>query len=132
LVAGHAPLPSVSVVISEQHIGAVVVDPAAQTEITLLLQQLGFQVINPATGNAQADIQIAGEAFSEFAGRHGNLVSCRARVEVHVNRPGSGKLLLADRETSVAVDLAEHLAGKTALENAAAKIIERIIPVLTQ
>ncbi len=122
LVAGHTPLPSVSVVIPEQHLRAMVVDPAAQTEIKLLLQQIGFEVIDPEPANRQADVQIAGEAFSEFAGRHGNLLSCRARVEIRMSRLGTSKLLLADRETAVAVDVAEDMAGKAALERAAARL----------
>jgi len=130
LVGGHKPLPSVSVVIPEQHIRAFVIDPAAQTEIKLILQQLGFEVINPQPGNRQADIQIGGEAFSEYAGRHGNLVSCRARVEIRMSRPGNSTLLLADRETAVAVDLAEDMAGKAALEDASAKLLDRIVPKL--
>lgn len=132
LVAGHTPLPSVSVVISEQHLGTVVVDPAAQTEMKLILQQLGFGVIDPESNTMQADVQITGEAFSEFAGRRGNLVSCRARVEVRIIRPGTGKLLLADRESAVAVDLAEHIAGKTAIESAAATLMDRIVPKLVE
>ena len=40
-------LPSVSVVIAEQHLGRAVIDPAAQTEMKFLLQQLGFEVIDP-------------------------------------------------------------------------------------
>ena len=132
IVAGHAPLPSVSVVITEQHIGRAVIDPAAQTEMKLVLQQLGFEVIDPAVNGRQADVQINGEAFSELAGRHGNLVSCRARVEIRVVRPAGGKLLLADRQTDVAVDLAEHIAGKDALADAATHLMDRIVPKLAE
>ena len=130
LVVGHDPLPTVSVSITEQHIGRAVIDPAAQTEMKLMFQQLGFEVIDPAASGRQADVQISGEAFSELAGRRGNLVSCRSRVEIKAVRPASGKLLVADRQTDVAVDLAEHIAGKSALENAAAKLMDRLIPKL--
>ena len=132
LVGGKTPLPSVSVVIAEQHISQFVIDPAAQTEMKLVLQQLGFEVIDPKASNKAPDVEIAGEAFSELAGRHGNLVSCRARVEIRVVRrkDGSGKLLLADRQTDVAVDLAEQVAGKAALENAAVKLLDRVVPTL--
>ncbi len=130
IVADHPARPSVSVVIAEQHIGRAVLDPAAQTEIKLLLQQLGFNVLDPAATGQQADVQVTGEAFSELAGRRGNLISCRARVEIKAVRPADGKLLLADRQTGVAVDLAEHTAGKSALENAAATLMDRLIPLL--
>jgi hypothetical protein len=129
LVAGR-PLPSVSVVIAEQHIGQPVIDPAAETEIKSVLQQLGCTVIDPKTNGKSADVQISGEAFSETAGRHGNLVSCRARVEIKMVRSASGDLLLTDRQSDVAVDLADHIAGKDALENAAAKLTDRIVPAM--
>ncbi len=132
IVAGKGALPTVSVVIAEQHLGRAVIDPAAQTEMKLLLQQLGFEVIDPTATGRQADVQVTGEAFSEPAGRHANLVSCRARVEVMAVRSATGKLLLADRQTDVAVDLAEHIAGKAALENAAAKLAERLLPKLVE
>lgn len=131
LVAGKN-LPSVTVQITEQHINRVVIDPAAQTEMKLILQQIGFEVIDPASSNKQSDVVITGEAFSELAGRRGNLISCRARVEIKAANPATGKLLLADRQTDVAVDLAENVAGKTALENAALKLLDRIIPAVVK
>ncbi len=132
LVAGHGPLPTVSVVITEQHLGRPVIDPAAQTEMKRTFQQLGFEVVEPAASGRRADIQISGEAFSEAAGRHGNLTSCRSRVEVQAVRSNDGKLLLSDRQTDVAIDPAEHVAGKTALENAAGKLLERLVPAVLQ
>ena len=125
-------LPSVSVVIAEQHIGQFVIDPAAQTEMKLILQQIGCEVIDPSVSGKQAEVQITGEAFSEAAGRRGNLLSDRARVEIKVVRPASGKLLLADRQSDVAVDLAENIAGKIALQNAAAKLLDRVVPDLPE
>ena len=62
---------------------------------------------------------VTGEAFSEFAGRHGDLVSVKARVEVKAVDRKTGKVLAVDRQTAVAVDLAEQVAGKTALQEAA-------------
>jgi hypothetical protein len=35
-----------------------------------------------------------------------------------------------DRQTSVAVDIAEHIAAKTALQNGADELAERLIPKL--
>lgn len=130
IVAGKV-LPSVSVAVTEQHLGHPVIDPAVQTELRLVLQQLGFEVIDPKDSGKPAAVAITGEAFSELAGgRRGNLVSCRARVELKAVRLDGGKLLLADRQTDVAVDLAEHIAGKSALENAANRLLDRLLPRL--
>ncbi len=123
-------LPSVSVTISEQHIGQFVIDPAAQTEVQRTLQQLGCEVIDPGATDRQADVKITGEAFSESAGRHGNLLSDRARVEIKAVRPATGKLLLADRQSAVAVDIADNIAGKDALQNAASDLLDRLVPAL--
>ena len=123
-------LPSVSVQIAEQHINHAVIDPAAQTEMKLILQQVGFEVIDASSGK-QPDVVINGEAFSEQAGRRGNLVSCRSRVEIKITEQATSKLLRADRQTDVAVDIAENVAGKTALQNAALKLLDRLIPAIT-
>ncbi len=122
-------LRSVSVAVTEQHINRAVIDPAVQTEMQRTLQQLGCEVIDPKTAQQPA-VAITGEAFSELGGMRGNLITCRARVEIKVTDAASGKLLLADRQTDVAVDLAENVAGKRALENAALKLLDRIVPVL--
>ena len=61
---------------------------------------------------------VVGEAFSEFGGRIGNLVTGVARAEINLIRRSDGRILLADRTTTRAVDLAETIAGKAALEKA--------------
>ena len=123
-LAGRA-LPSVAITIAEQHIGAPVIDPAAETEIGLILGKAGFTVLT-ADAAGKADFQVKGEAFSEAGIRRGNLVSCRARVEVKVVAREGGKVALTDRQMSRAVDTAEHIAAKTALQNAGAELAERI------
>ena len=91
----------------------------------------GFEVIDRKEGNSKdADVVVIGEGFSQFASRHGNLVSVKARLEVKALDRASGKVLAVDRQTSVAVDLAEHIAGKTALQDAAVSIAERLLPKL--
>lgn len=124
LVAGKE-LPSVSVKIPEVHIGRAVPDPAAQTEIVMLLKQLGFEVYEP--GDSRVDVAIRGEAFSEFAGRYSGLHSCRARVEIEIKDLDSGKLIWADRENAIGLDVAEHFAGKKALQKAGAELSERVV-----
>jgi ribosome maturation factor RimP len=76
------------------------------------------------------DIEISGEALSEFGMRKGNLVSCKARVEIKARDRASGNIILVDRQTSVAVDLTEQVAAKTALQNAALELAERVLPKL--
>ena len=123
-------LPSVSVQIAEEDMTVPVIDPAAETEIKLVLQQLGFAVINPDDAGKRGDIAISGEAFSEPGMRRGNLISCRSRIEIKVIRQPAGDLLLADRQSGVGIDIAETSAGKNALEDAASKLLDRIVPKL--
>ncbi|HXI71289.1 MAG TPA: CsgG/HfaB family protein [Verrucomicrobiae bacterium] len=126
---GDKKLPVVSVKITEQHFGQHVIDPAAQTELSLILQQCGFALADDHSTNQPA-IEITGEAFSEFGMRKGNLQSCRARIEIKARDVAGGKILFVDRQTSVAVDLAEHVAAKTALQNGADELAERLLPKL--
>ena len=130
-VAGRA-LPSVSVSIPEQSIGEVVLDPAAETEISFILQQLGFEIIDPLATNRPADVEVTGEAFSEFGLRKGNLVSSKARVEIKALARASGEVVLVDRESTVAVDLGAESAGKAALAKGAAKLTERLVPAILE
>jgi hypothetical protein len=106
-----------------------VIDPAAQTELSLILKQCGFTVVDDLSTNT-AEIAITGEAFSEFGMRKGNLQSCRARIEIKARNVASGNIITVDRQTSVAVDLAEHIAAKTALQDGADELAERFIPKL--
>jgi hypothetical protein len=122
-------LPSVSVKIPEMHFGQHVIDPAAQTELSLLLQQCGFTLVDD-NSDRKPDIEITGEAFSELGLRKGNLQSCRARIEIKARNRTSGDILSVDRQTSVAVDVAEHIAAKTALQNGAGELAERLLPKL--
>ncbi len=125
-------LPPVLVRIPEQHLARPVIDPAAQTELMKTLAEVGFTVLTAEEAAGRSDYAtIAGEAFSELGLRRGNLVSCRARVEI-VMKDASGKLLAADRQMDVAVDIAEHVAGKKALEAAALKLADRLVPRLAR
>jgi hypothetical protein len=124
--------PPVSISIPERHIGSPTIDPAAQTEVSFILQKLGAVVADEKDSSVKPDIQIVGEAFSEFGMRKGNLVSCKARVELKAIDKTSGRVIFIDRQTAVAVDLSEHLAGKAAIQDAAAKLTERLLPKLVK
>ena len=123
--------PTVYIDVDERHVGQVTIDPAAETELSLFCRELGFTVIDSETGNkADADIFIIGEGFSEFASRHGNLLSVKARLEVKAVERTSGEVLQIDREVALGVDLTEQIAGKTSLQEAAANIASRLLPKL--
>ena len=123
-------LPSVSVQIGEEHFGQRVTDPAAETELGKLLQECGFKLVDEQSTN-KADVQIAGNAFSAYGLRKGNLISCKARVELKAHK-ANGDLLLTDSQTGVAVDISEQTAAKTALQNTAMDLAERILPKLAK
>ena len=129
-VAG-AKLPVVSVKIAEQHHGPRVIDPAAATEFSVILQQCGFTLADENSTNRPA-IQITGDAFSAFGLQKGNLISCTARVEIKARAAATGEILVVDRQTSVAVDISEQTAAKEALAKAAEELAARVIPKLSQ
>jgi TolB-like protein len=122
--------PTLMIKIAERHVGQTSFDPAAQTELVHYARALGFEVIDPQGAVGKADVIISGEGISEFAARHGTLVSVRARVELKVVDRKTDRILAADRQTAIAVDLAEQIAAKTALEDAAALLAERVLPQL--
>lgn len=128
-VEGHN-LPSVSISIPEVSLNRATLDPAAETEIAFLLQSLGFEIIDPLASNRSPDVEITGEAFSEFGLRRGNLVSSKGRVELKAIDRVAGKVLLVSREVSVAVDVAPEMAGKAAIAKSAAKLVEQLVPTL--
>ncbi len=117
-------LPKVSIQIQERHISPAPLaklDPAAETEIRSVFGECGFTIIDDDArdqANGGVKLIVSGEAFSEFAARIGDLVSCEARIEVKISNRNSGKIVYTDRETTRAVDLAENIAGKTALQKA--------------
>lgn len=119
-----SPLPKIYVHVTEQHLRLAVPDPACETEIQKVLEACGFQIVLNA---ADADISIIGEAFSQLASRRGNLVACRARAEIKITNVKENKLIRADRITVGAVDLAEEVAGKAALQKAGLKLVDAFI-----
>src|SRR6476646_9753864 len=88
------PKPTVMVKVSEKHIGAVTIDPAAQTEFLLILKECGFEVIDAEEGQkVKADVIISGEGLSTFASRRGNLMTVTARLEVKAVERATDRVL---------------------------------------
>jgi len=129
---GDAKRPTVMVKVSERHVGQFTIDPAAETELALFLKETGFEVLDPKVATQKADILVEGEGFSEFAMRHGNLVSVKSRLEIKAIDHATDKVIAIDRQTAVVVDLTEQIAGKKALQDAAAQIAERMLPKLVK
>ncbi|MDP8214602.1 MAG: CsgG/HfaB family protein [Candidatus Euphemobacter frigidus] len=145
-------LPRVAVKIEETHIGSRPIDPAAETEFIYLLRKCGFEVVDQSdevlSNWAKAylkdsgtelpellqtvDIVLVGEAFSQFAARTGDLVSSKARVEVRAIDAHNSRILAIDRTTTTAVDLAEQIAAKTALQEGALDIAVSLIPEMVE
>jgi hypothetical protein len=121
---GDKKKPKVYISVTERHIGQTSIDPAAQIELQSICKELGFTVTE---NEDDAEVLIKGEGFAEFATRRGNLVSVKVRLEVKA-LDKNGAVLAVDRQTDVQVGLAERVAGKQALQNAAAKIAERLLP----
>jgi hypothetical protein len=127
---GGGKRPAVSVHIAERHVAAIVlIDPAAETEVSMFCKEAGFKLIDPKEGMKKAvDVRIEGEAISEIATRIGNLISVKARLEVKAIDEATGQIVAVDRQTTVAVDLTEQIAAKTALQEAGAEVAERLLP----
>jgi hypothetical protein len=147
-------LPVFAIVIPEEHRRAatpiIPPDPAVETELKKLLIQAGAEV-QDVKDNALADwvkdykggdnpawprtlegveVIIVGEAFSESAGTLGSLRLASARAEINAITRKDGKIIHADRATTRAVDLAEEVAGKTALEKAGRVLGVRLLDML--
>ena len=76
--------------------------------------------------------RIVGAAFSETLARTGRLVSVKARVELKAIDRKTDEILVADSQTALVVDLTENLAGKEAIQEAAAILAERVLPKLAK
>ena len=123
---GDGAKPKIFVDIPERHVSVHTMDPAAQTEFISILKELGFEVVERSE---DATLILKGEGFSETGLRRGELLGVKARLEVKAVEK-SGRIVAADRQTAVCVDVVEQMAGKEALQTAASLMAVRIIPKL--
>ena len=123
---GDGAKPKIYVDIPERHVAVHTVDPAAQTEFISILKELGFEVVERSE---DATLVLKGEGFSETGLRRGELLGVKARLEVKAVEK-TGRIVAADRQTAVCVDVVEQMAGKEALQTAASLMAVRIIPKL--
>lgn len=149
----------VMVVIPEVHLRSPAPDPAGETEFIRQFTEAGFKTIDPdayaslrrnektiATAipaarklalKAGADIVILGEAFSERAadasgGLASGMVGCNARIEAKAILADTGEIIHADGVNSRVPSLhtSEVLAGKKAIQTAAAELAEKFVAKL--
>jgi TolB-like protein len=126
-------LPKLWIAVPERHVGVVVFDPAVETELARFATTVGFTVYDNVQGSiGQSDVTLVGEGLSETIGRVGDLSAARARVELKAVHRETGKVLFADRQTVVLVGASEVIAGKSALQEAAAALAERALPKLAE
>lgn len=144
----------VMVVIPEWHIQRPVPDPAAETAVVDAFIKAGYRMmdldlaakhrydaavvnaLNSRTmatiksrfSDAKADILIVGEAFSQGTSTSlGNMISCRARVELKAIRRDSGEIIASQSAQEGGLDLTEELAGKTALTRAGEVVAKKLL-----
>jgi TolB-like protein len=117
--------------IAERHIGSVEYDATASTTLARICNELGWSVFDTKmNGSPAAGVVITGKGVSEFAARHGNLITAKARIDMTVIDAKSGETIAAGNQVAITVDLTEQLAGQVAMEEAVTKLAVRMLPKL--
>jgi hypothetical protein len=80
----------------------------------------------------KADVLLYGEAISERAAALGEFEGCRARIELKAIRTGTEEIMLADSALGGATDLAETVAGKKAIQQAANRLADTFLYSLAE
>jgi TolB-like protein len=146
-------LPKVAVTVSEDHLGGLSFDPAAEIELAYWLTHADFPVVDISSQRLQmrqwakeyyvattsgvppllpedVGVLLVGSALSEPAGQYGPLHTCRYRVEVRAIDRVSGDVIAVARRTGTQADASPVLAGKSGIQRATAGIAYEIIPKL--
>ena len=77
-----------------------------------------------------ADVLVLGQGISERASTRSGIVSCKARLELKAIDIKTGEVLLAKSTYGAGLDVAEHIAGKRALQAAGRQMATDLIPEL--
>jgi len=123
-----APLPRVSIQVVDCRTDSCAQDTFS-TQLRYFLTELGFPVLDPSSPHSP-DITITGETASTFTGRRSDIISYRALAITKVQRNSDQKTLLDARIVEPCVALSDAAAKSGALESAAAKLMDQLIPVL--
>jgi hypothetical protein len=89
----------------------------------------GGPVHRAAAHRGRISVGVLGQADDRLPSAD-DLTPVKARVELKAVDRKTGKVLAADRQNAVVVDLSEQIAGKLALQLAANQLAERVIPKL--
>ena len=79
-----------------------------------------------------ADVLILGQGISERASTRSGIQSCKARLELKAIDIQTGEVLLSKSTYGAGLDVAEHIAGKRALQAAGRQMAIDLIPGLAQ
>ena len=143
--------PAVALLLPEIHIlRQNIIDPAAENMLTKILLEQKFKIkqfpdqlktgrpgaVEKLLGNRKsllesakgcgADYLIYGEAIAESAGSFGSYQTARARVEIKIINVSNGSICFADSAYAGAADTGEIIAGKMAIQKAAAKLAIKV------
>lgn len=129
-LSGYAK-PTLVVDIHERHINRPAKESAAEHALLLYGKQLGFEIVDKDSQKAaRAQVLLTGNGFSEYTMRRGELLGVKARLEVKAVEQHSGKILAAERQSEMVVDVSEITAAKNALAQCADRIAQRMLPQL--
>jgi len=144
--------PVVMVIIPEMHVRQQqLIDPAGETEIVKRLLADGFKVIDSEyvtmmkrgqeataqfkslktcteyAASKKVDVLLYGEAISERGAALGDFVGCRGRIELKAIRVKTDEIMLSNSAEGGATDLAEVIAGKKAIQQAANRLADTFL-----
>jgi hypothetical protein len=144
--------PTVMVIIPEMHVRQPqLIDPAGETEFVKRLLAEKFKVVDSEyvkmmkssqsaadtfrslktctqyAASKNADLLFYGEAISERGANVGDFTGCRGRVELKAIDVKTDEVLVADSAEGGASDLAETVAGKKAIQQAANRLADTFL-----
>lgn len=125
-------LPSISIAIEGTPGRGDAGEVTARTELSHILAELGFPLVDPGSSDTAPDIRIVGEALSEAGRPKGTLASASGWVALRAVDASNEELLAAEQQTEVVVDRSPQLAGRKALQRASGAVAERLVVSLVK